>query len=161
MIIDDNLVVRGTIKARRIAILPTSVGDENVPPLNYVDVDKQEHRYAVAHANGTSAATVTNELIPIHQANAPGIVVGFYATIKTAGSSSSDAIVDLLKNGSSILSTTISVPYNATPFVSLEGTIDTALDDYENGDVFEIQITANGNTTKGLTVTLVVDEQVN
>lgn len=120
---------------------------------------KHEHRALYAQADGSAAASAK---VVVHVARAAGVVVGVYAGPgDTAAVGGATVTVDALKNGSSVLSSTIVIDNGDAAYATVAGTVNTSVDDYVSGNVFEIQFTAaagGGTLPQGCWAVIVLEE---
>src|SRR5262249_39085608 len=122
-------------------------------------VQQQYHR-TYEQGRGASVASKTGE--PIHVARGPGTLVDFAAGVSVAGvgwAGGGQIVVDLLKNGVSILSAKPTILPAPAAFAILPGTISAA--GYSANDVFEVVVTVTAGTgtiPQGLFVRAVFQE---
>ena len=115
--------------------------------------DKLKHRFRerFAQAFGVDGAT---ERRVLYWAKAAGTLTEFKATLTVAITGNDTANVDLLKNGSTVLSAAIGFTNLDAIRVLKAGSISGGSNAYVAGDVFEISITVTHNTgtyPRGLT----------
>lgn len=135
------------------AVMEGQYGSSNPWPAAAV---QHQHQRVYAQPNGTAGVT---ERRAIHRAYAVGTVVAVRAGIVTPCVGAATLAVDVLKNGTSILSAPVSVGSSAAAFAAIAGAIATA--GYAVGDVFETSVTATaggGTLGQGLTVDVVFRE---
>lgn len=101
----------------------------------------QQHVKGINQAHGTAAIA---ERRVIHVARAAGNVIAFETGPVVAAIGDSTATVDLRKNGTTILTGTITIDSADAAFTKLPGVIATA--PYVLGDVFEVVITIAAGT---------------
>lgn len=161
--IESDLFVNGSLAVSGSVVLPTaSIADAQLAANAAVSVAKQQHLLiatAVLCDHATNAATKRVQQHRVRGATATLLKFGVAASVAATGDST--ITVDLKKNGSSILSATISLT-SATAAHTLKepaGYSSTAL---VAGDVLEAEITAvsagTGTLPKGVACYLEVDE---
>lgn len=105
------------------------------------------------------AGTAASETAPMHEAYAAGTVIAVKAGSVAIAVGAATVVVDIKKNGTTILTGTFQLDNGNTAYVSEAGTISVA--SYVAGDVFTAVIvaTAGGGTIPtGLWITLVLRE---
>jgi hypothetical protein len=111
-----------------------------------IAVEKMEH----SHMKGTNFATAiggtpaTREEI-IHTFTQSGRIAGFHALLNAVGSGTS-IVFDLKKNGSSILSGTITITNSSTSKETYDGTLTTNPTTCAAGDIISISMTVSSST---------------
>ncbi len=158
--IEGDLFVVGRILAGSITLPADAVTDASIIAAANIAASKVERRIAKTYAQTFTDDVVADRKIIHRVYGATATIVGFVAGITTVFGAASTCIVDLLKNGSSILSATIQLSnsYTAFQLVSPAGYTSTSL---AAGDVLEVQVkTISGsNLGKGLFADLVIDER--
>lgn len=160
-----DLYVQGNLRADSMTVPNNAVGNAAVNSGSPLDSTKTivRHRKTSNQKRGVSIAANAGE--PIHQVTSPsgGTLVGFQASILVAGVSwagGGQAVIDLKKNGSSVLSGTITIDGTSVAYTPVIGTFSsTAL---LQNDVLEVVVTftaGTGTPAQGLIVTLVLDEK--
>lgn len=157
----EHLFRNGTVTFGDRVTLPAGcIGDNQADAANPFETDKVRHRHhkTFAQANGSAAAT---EQRVVHVGyGAAGSVVAIRAGIRTAGSGGGMSVtVDVKKNGTSILSSVVTINASTVALAKASATVTTA--DYEDGDVIEVVVTATaggGTLPQGLFVDLLFDE---
>jgi hypothetical protein len=120
-----------------------SFGDTQIGSTSPIDALKLKHQYApkLAQAHGTAAAT---ERRVCHVAKSAGSVASIEAGPVVAAIGDSTVTVDLRKNGSSVLTSPISLSSANAAYAKVAGAISSAA--YVSGDVFELVFTATVGT---------------
>jgi hypothetical protein len=135
-----------------------SWGDPQMGATNPVDATKLKHQYVPTYAqpNGTAAVT---ERKAVHVARSAGTVAAIEAGIVTAAVGAATVTVDLRKNGTTILTSVITISVAQAAYARVAGAIASAA--YIAGDVFELVVTATaggGTLPQGLFVDTVLRE---
>ncbi len=126
----------GQHQFEKAPIVPAgSFGDTQIGTTNPIDATKLKHQYIdkIAQAAGSAAA---NERRVVHIARSAGSVTAIEAGITTAAVGDSTVTIDLKKNGSSILTSVITINSTHAAYAKVSGAI--ASGTYAVGDVFEI-----------------------
>jgi hypothetical protein len=162
-IIDGDLIVRGKTTPQGGLTLPTgSVGDAQIDPTNPITAAKLQQQINRVYEQGRGASVASKTGEPVHVARAAGTVDAIDIGVTVAGVSwagGGKLTVDLLKNGSSVLSGVITVDGTTAAFAKVSGTISSAA--YSSGDVFEVVVTVTAGTgtiAQGLFVRVVFKE---
>lgn len=142
--IDDDVFVRGRLSMRTIDLPDGAVSDSDVAADAAIGAAKLEHQHAInySQASGTTAAAETKVVHTVQ--GTAGSLVSIKAGMVTPCSGDATVTVDLHKNGSSILTSTITLDSTQTARELVTGTIDTATT--ADGDVLEIVITVSAGT---------------
>lgn len=157
-IIDGDLRVRGAIIPDSMAIPANSVGDTQFNSATPLTASKQVHQYVQKYAQDHGAVVAT-KTSGIHIAHGAGTITALVAALKTACIGAATVVVDLKKNGTTVLSGTITLDNSVAAYTSGTATVSSAT--YAAGDVFEIVVTATaggGTIGQGLTVALTLRE---
>lgn len=108
---------------------------------------RHQHRGHFSQVSGTAATSATQA---IHLARNSGTLLDFNAGSIVACSGAATIVVDLKKNGTTVLSSTITLDNANTARVSEAGTVNPASVAYVAGDLFEVVTTATaGGGTLG------------
>lgn len=161
---DGDLIVRGTLTpAGGINLPANAVGDATVDSARPISESKVQKRHHKTYANGPRGTAVASDAgKPIHVASGPGTVLDVSAGVLVAGvtwAGGGQALVDVKKNGTSILSGTITINGSTTAMTLTTGSIASAT--YVPGDVFEVVVTftaGTGTPAQGLFVRVVFRE---
>jgi len=156
--IDGDLIVAGSFKANSFAVPSNSVGDTQFKASDALTAAKQEHQYARTYAQANGSAVVS-ETRGIHIAYAGGTLQSLVAALKTACVGAATVVVDLKKNGTTVLSGTITLDNSIAAYATVAATFSSTA--YSADDVFEVVVTSaagGGTLGQGLTVTLVTHE---
>lgn len=162
-VVDGDLVVRGKTTPQGGLLIPaSSVGDSQVDSSNPITAAKLQQQYMRVYEQGRGASVASKTGEPIHVARAAGTVDEFSAGVTVAGVSwagGGQAVIDLKKNGTTILSGTVTINGSTAAFAIVSGTISSAA--YVAGDVFEVVVTVTAGTgtiAQGLFVRAVFKE---
>ncbi len=155
-----DVAVQGTVFAQGFQSPNPTITDtmvlQAVPPVN---ASKLAHQHRITYAQATTATAVTIRQTIQVTYGAAGAVVAFVAGLAgTANVSPASITVDLLKNGTSILTAPISITTQAVRVLTSAGLASTGT---VAGDVFEVNITATvstGTLGTGLFAALTVNE---
>ena len=154
--IDGNVNVRGTLVARALAVTSAFVTNDNVTANAAIDPLKLRHQHTglLAQLHGQAA---TAERRAIRLVRGAGRIVSVRACLSVA--CSGNATINLLKNGTSVLTAALVLNNLNTPFTAVDATVST--DTLVAGDVLEAQVTINAGTGvlgQGLLVTAITHE---
>jgi hypothetical protein len=159
-----NLNVTGHLRPGSITIPVESIGNSEIDGGRPIDADKQIHQYnvCVGDPRATSIATTTGRFL--YMARGSGDITEFSAGVIVAGvtwAGGGQAVVDLLKNGVSAVSSTITIDGSTAALEAGEQGAGFSSTAYTDGDVFEVVITVTagtGTVPKGFYCALVVRE---
>lgn len=143
------------------AALPAnSFGNNQANANDPIGPTKLKHRYMprLAQVHGTAA---TAERRVVHRARAAGTVLEFKVGVAVAAVGDSTVTVDLLKNGVTVLTGTVTIDSGDTAYTGIvTGTL-VADPSYVAGAVFEVNVTVTpgtGTPPQGLFAVPVFDE---
>lgn len=118
--------------------------------------DKQKHRYSKTYAQNGNTTNVADRRI-IHVARFTGTLREFIVTPRVAATAGSTTVVDLLKNGTTILSVTITLDSTKAAYSINAGAFSSTA--VVANDVFEVNVTITGGAPgSGVGAELRVDE---
>lgn len=157
---EGGVYVNGPLSARSMSIPAASVVDASVAALAGISASKLQHQHVLPtqHCNhATSLAVDRRQAHRVYGATAEILKFGVVASVATGATTT--IVVDLKKNGSSILSATISLTSTTAAFVLLEPAGFTSVD-LVVGDVLESDIVSvtGANPPKGVTTYLYLVE---
>lgn len=164
-VVNGNLTVRGVLRPDAFVMPTATVGNSEINPADPIGVDKQVHQYnnCLGDPRATSIATTTGRFI--YRARGAGTIREFSVGVIVAGvtwAGGGEAEVDLLKNGSTALSSTITIDGATAALESGQQSAGLAGGGaYTANDVFEVAVTVTagtGTVPKGLYCSLVVSE---
>ena len=139
---------QATWQGGNFALGAGTVADQQVASLAGINASKLQHGYYFqTNFCGVIGATPTSQEFLAHVANSAGVLQDFSAMLNVVGSA--NMTVDLLKNGSSVLSAPISLTNALSNRQVATATITTSA--YNAGDVFSIKvIVTTGTGASGL-----------
>lgn len=151
-VVEGDLLVRGALVAQSLPIPANAVTDASIQAgagVQYTKVQQQRSK-VLALSDHTVDAAVTRKVI--HRVRgATGTLLKFGVGATQAAGASSSATVDLKKNGSTVLTATITLDNTTSGYTLKEaaGFTSAAL---VTGDVLEVDVTAvsGANKPKGL-----------
>lgn len=158
--IESDVYVNGSLYAKTFTMPSGVVVNDSVSATAAIAASKLQHQHQITTPltdHATDAAVVRKVLHRVKGATATLVEFGVGATV--AAGSATTVTVDLLKNGSSILSATISLDIATSAFTlkTPSGYTSTAL---VAGDVLEVNVSAvtGANEPKGLFTALTIRE---
>lgn len=141
----DDLYVSGDSRfGGPVALSDGCLIDSNWNSASPLSATNQQHQYAQRHgqAHGSSASA---ERRTIHIAHGAGNLVAVKVSQSAAAAGDSTATVSVLKNGTSVLATAVTIDDGDGAFSVQSGTILSA-GAYIAGDVFEVSIAVSAGT---------------
>lgn len=141
--IDGDLIVRGTVRAGNFQVPDNSVGDSQFNSADPLTAIKQEHQFNRLYEQARGAS-VAAKRTAFHLAIAEGQFLDVRAGVTQACIGDSTITVDIYKNGTTILSSTISLSSSQAAYDQVVGTISSM--DYAAADVFEVVVTVAAGT---------------
>lgn len=116
-----------------------SFGDSQIGSTNPIDATKLKHQHVKVHAQpyGTAAAS---ERKVVHVARSAGSVAAIEVGVVVAAVGAATVTLDVRKNGTSVLTSPVSLTSSQAAYSKVNGAISVAA--YSSGDVFEIVLTA-------------------
>ena len=156
-VIESDVLIRGALVAESFTAPAQSVSGDAVKTGANVPADKLESRIYTSHAQPNSAAT--SETRPLFVARRPGTVNSVLAGSIAKAIGDSTVTVDVKKNGTTILSSVITLDSANTARVGEAGTI--SVPAFVAGDWFEVVITATigtGTLPQGVFVQCEMDQ---
>lgn len=147
--IDTDLHVSGTLSANRMVVADAAVGDDQVMPNAGIQYTKVQQFRSLLLAQPKNDNCTNERRVVRKITGATGTVISFLAGAVVPAGAATTVAVDLLVNGSSILSAAISLSNAQAAYETVSATIsDDAL---AVGDTVEISITLTGsNAPAGL-----------
>ena len=160
--IDGDLVVMRHLSARTMSIPASTVVDASVAAGANVAASKLEHQYQplYAQASATTAAAATIAIWRVF--GETGSVVAVEAGLVSPNVGAATCTVDVKKNGTTILTGTISLTNAQVARESVAGTLDLTAAALVDGDMLEVVTTATaggGTLGTGLFVSLKIREK--
>lgn len=121
-----------------------SIYDRHISSSAAIGADKQKHAYEPTTNFGLeSSATPAAKTFVLRQCQGAGTLRAFYAGL-VAGGSSTSITFDLKKNGTTVLSSVVTVANTDGNYSRVAGTISTA--SYSAGDVFTVVLATSSTT---------------
>lgn len=124
-----------------------------------VDVKYLDHNNHICDSQDGTASAVTGK--PLYCAFAAGTVKGVKAGSRVAAVGDATATIDVLKNGTSILSTTIQLDSGNVAYTPENGSLDSTKTSLSAGDVLTWSMSVNAGTgtlPSGVYVALSIDQ---
>jgi hypothetical protein len=142
--INGDMVVRGHLSANSMTIPVNTVTSDAVQSGANINADKLESRIYASHAQANSAATAETRTLFV--ARRTGIVNHIYVGSIAKAIGDSTVTVDVRKNGTTILSSAVTLNNANTARIAVAATIDGTQDDLVAGDWLEAVITISAGT---------------
>lgn len=157
--INGNLNVAGSITCQSLTPPAGCITAAAIEAAAGIEASKQEHQHepVFRQAHGTAAAARREVLHVVNGATAD--LISFKVGNVVASIGNSTITVDLYKNGSSILSSTITLNSSSTAYSLSSGTFSSST--AVSGDVFEVVVTVSagsGTLGQGVFASLVIRE---
>lgn len=154
--IDGNLTVSGGFSCGQFSPPAGSIADAAVAAGAGIGASKLVHQHRLHYNQNGTAATAT---VPIHVARGTGTILDVRAGTIAACAGAATIEIDLKKNGTTVLSGTITLDNANTNRVAESGTL--SVTSLVAGDWLELVITATaggGTLGTGLLVSVTVEE---
>lgn len=154
------VTVTGRLSPAQLDIPSGTVVDDDVSASAAIDTNKVRHRYRKILNQPNSAATTETRAVHVVR-GATGTIKEILAATIAACAGAATIVIDLKKNGSSVMSSTITLDNANTARVSEVGTLNPSLVGVVVGDLLEVVVTATaggGTLGTGLLVQIEVDE---
>lgn len=116
-----------------------SFGDAQLGTTNPVAATKLQHQYAACYAQPGGSAAATERKVR-HVARSAGSVAAVEAGVVTPAVGAATVALDVLKNGTSVLTSVVTITSAQAAYARVSGAIAAAA--YAAGDVFELAVTA-------------------
>lgn len=154
-VIEGALHVRGQLTAESQIMAAGSVDNTSVAASAGIDATKLDHQYVVASVQAGTPAAITD---PVHRAYAAGQIVSASVWVDVKPTAGSSYVVDLKKNGTTVLTGTLTVDSTSTEDTAI--TLTLSDDDYVAGDRLDVVVgsLSGGAYGTGLHVRLVLRE---
>lgn len=156
--LDSDVYVTGNLSAQTLTVPANAVTNSAIPSAANIDGYKLKHFHRQVYAQ-ESATTAASESRVVHHCLASGTVTDFYVGSVVVNGGAATVAVDLKKNGSSILSSAVTLSSSNTARVAVAGSISSA--SVVAGDVLEVTITATaggGTLAKGVFASVNIHE---
>lgn len=143
-VIDQDLHVRGKLSSTQFTSPNGSITNDSIKAAAGVEASKLQHQFQknLAQVHGTAATTERRVIHTVRGVS--GTVVEFRAGVVVAITGDSTIDVDLIKNGTTILSAAIQLDNANTAYAFEDATISSAT--LAADDVLEVVVTATVNT---------------
>lgn len=158
-VIAGNLTVQGRLTPAQIGLPATCVGNNQINPSDPPQAVNLQHQHQKTYGQPTGAVVASATRQPLHLAYGAGTVVAVRAKLAVACVGAATVTVDVVKNGTTILSGAISFGSGDAANAVKSGTI--TVPAYVAGDDLSATVvaTAGGGTVgQGLTVDVVARE---
>ena len=158
-VVEGAMTVTGRLTPKQLDIPAETLTDAGVSSSAGIGTAKLKHRYR-ANFNQPNT-TATTETRVVHVARVAGTIRDFLAGSIVACIGAATIVLDLKKNGTTVLSSTITLDSGNTARVAEAGTLNPASVALVAGDVLEIVTTATaggGTIGTGLFASVEVDE---
>ncbi len=142
-----DLTVAGHLAANTMTIPASSIRDANVASDAGISSLKLQQQYVITHAPQKSTETAVSTRYPVFVARATGTIVLFRGACVEApvgGSTTATVVIDLFKNGTTVLSAVITINNGHADYEKVAATVASA--GYVAGDVFEVDVTVTPGT---------------
>lgn len=156
--IEGDTYITGTLTAGAMNVPASSVGNTEVEAQANISASKLEHQHNLNVALFDHATSVVAKRQAIFRAESNCTIdeVGAYVTV--AAGASTTVTIDILKNGTTVLTSTISITNAQTAYQEVAGTVSSS--SLVAGDKLEANVTITGaNAPKGLNVFAVIRER--
>ncbi len=158
--IRGDLHVQGGLSCESLIVPANAVGNSQVPAAANIDADKLQHRheYIFGDPYNKYACDIRAVCAVITTTGATGSVVRFCAGSSVANIGNATVVVDLLKNGTTILTAPITLTSTHTAREIVDATINTST--IAENDVFEWKTTVTpgtGTEAMGLFIKAIFD----
>ena len=159
--IEETGVFRALVQFLSVLLPASCVGNSQIKAADPVDADKLEHRFRLIYSQESDTEAVTETRVIHIVQGTTGVVKSIKAGVVVPCTGSANIIVDLLKDGVSILTSAgvITIDSGDAAYALVEGTVDD--DDLVAGDVLEVEITADIGSAEdgaGVFVEVEIDE---
>lgn len=158
-IVDGDLRVRGTLVPDTLRYPAASLANADVSASAAIATTKLRHRHVRSWQQPNTAATA--ETRTIHVVTLPGLINAVKVGSIAAAIGDSTVTVDVKKNNTSVLSSTVTLNSSNTARIAVAGTVSGAQDDVVVGDWIEVVITVSAGTgtlPTGVFVQVEIDE---
>lgn len=161
-VIDGDCQVRGTLRATSFVAPASSIGGSAINAADPIPASKAEHRI-IRTFGQVHGSVATTERRPVHLAyGATGDILSVQAGSVVACAGAATISIDVLKNGTTILSAPIVLDNANTAYAEESGTL--SVTTFAAGDVIEVTVTATaggGTLGQGVYVNVVMNEDAN
>lgn len=157
--IEGDVHVAGALSSNTMNIPAGTVVNADVSASAAIAATKLQHQHQPNYSQETGTNVAAEEYIIHTVYGATGTIVAFEAGIVTIPSGDRTAVVDLHKNGATVLSAPITLDSGNTTLIVEGGTISSAA--LVDGDVLEVVVTlggSSGTNPQGLFVSSIIRE---
>jgi hypothetical protein len=156
IIFPGDVQVAGNLWARTFTPATGSIVDASVSAAAQIATSKLMHKHIKNVVQNHADSVVTRRSVA-HVARFAGTIITFKIGLTAPSGSGNTATVDLLVNGSSVLTGVVTSHDTDAAFAKISGTINTPA--YNAGDVIEVNVATTSLTGKGLFAVVELDEQ--
>ncbi len=130
--------INGALRATTLTPSDGSVSNAKVAADAAIAATKLDHQYMPTYSQNANSASAADRRI-VHVANGAGTIVSIDAGSRTLCTSNAAITVDVLKNGTTVLASSIVLDSGNTAYILEHGSISVA--DYVADDVLEVNVT--------------------
>ena len=154
-----DLHILGRLSAVSMSVPADSIGSDSVDADDPIQSEKLEHQYTLTHRQPGSVAAITAD--KIHIARGAGTIESVQVLTHTAPAAANSYTVNVKKNGTTILSSVVTVDNSTTANTVVNATL--SVTTFVAGDYFEVNIVSAAGTSwgTGLIVQVVIRENAN
>lgn len=157
--IEDDLHVGGNLSADAMSIPSSTIDDDDVKSTAAIQQGKLDHQHRIPYSQPNTTATTETRVL-YRCFGASGTILGFHAGSIAANIGAATVTLDLKKNGTTVLSSVITLNNANTARVAVAGTL--SVTTLVAGDVLEVVVTATaggGTLATGLFAAVTVGEK--
>lgn len=157
--IDGDLYVVGGLAAQTMTLPAAAVSNTNVAAAAAIAATKLQHQHQLTLPLTDHATAQTVVRKAIHKVyGTTGTLIAFKVGVTVAATAGNSIVVDLLKNGSSILTSTVTVDSTVAAYAVATASGFTSAS-VSTGDLLEVSVTTvTGTAPKGVHAVLIVQE---
>lgn len=141
--ISGNLYVEGYLGASQLVVPVGAVNNDSVAALAGIEASKLEHQHRCMYAQPNTTASAETKVVYVCYGTS-GTIIDFRAGCISVCTGNATISVDLKKNGTSVLSSAISLTSSDSDRVPVAGTVATT--SLSSNDVLEVVVTVNAGT---------------
>lgn len=151
--IPTDVVILGNLATRTQTIPANSIGDAQVAGLAGIQASKLQQQYDPCYHQGSTANAAADRQIVHRVKGATGVIVSMDVGAVVAGTGTASVVFDLWKNGTTILTGTVTLTASTVAFATISpgAFTSTAL---VAGDVLEVKVTSPSAGTGALAIGL-------
>jgi hypothetical protein len=143
--LQGNLIINGRVTPKELDYPVGSLTNAGLSPSADLETHKMRHQYRGVHADKSGTTTAAFSAVLFH-AHGTGELKGFRVGNIAPCIGDSTITVDLKKNGSTVLSSTVVLDNANTARVAEIATVNPSLIAYAANDVFEMVVTVSAGT---------------